>query len=186
MTLRPTLPELNPFAAAELIAEQGLAERRECKAVGISGRFPHQIPTLLQQCAIRSQEGGAAHVQRRDQPECLVEIDVAENLLDLGIAELEPEAIAFLKSRDLALNACPSMHVAFAVFSAPWLARALREMHAARWLHVLNVAWCLAIVWSTIATRQHVFIDVVCGALLGGAIAALHLRAVPSQPGSSR
>lgn len=94
--------------------------------------------------------------------------------------------IAFLKSRDLALNACPSMHVAFAVFTAPWLARALRQMHAPRWLHVLNVAWCLAIVWSTIATRQHVFIDVVCGALLGGAIAALHLRAVPSQPGGSR
>jgi membrane-associated phospholipid phosphatase len=88
-------------------------------------------------------------------------------------------SIAFLKDSDQAMNACPSMHVAFAVFTAMWLARVLREMGAGAVLLSINGAWCLAIIYSTIATRQHVALDVVAGAALGWCVAAGHMRAVP-------
>jgi len=39
-------------------------------------------------------------------------------------------AFAFLKSVDASGNACPSLHVAFAVFTAVWLTRLLRQMGA--------------------------------------------------------
>ncbi|HET7369626.1 MAG TPA: phosphatase PAP2 family protein, partial [Gammaproteobacteria bacterium] len=85
-------------------------------------------------------------------------------------------SVAFLKAADAAGNACPSLHVAFAVLTALWLASLLRRMRAPVLLHVLNAGWCLLIVWSTMALRQHVALDVEAGAVLGGAIAAVHLR----------
>ncbi len=84
--------------------------------------------------------------------------------------------LAFLKSADAAGNACPSLHVAFAVFSAMWFARLLRQMRAGRVARALNWLWCLGILYSTIATRQHVFLDVLAGAGLGAVVAAVHLR----------
>lgn len=86
--------------------------------------------------------------------------------------------IELIKGVDAAGNACPSLHVATAVFSAPWLACLLREIGAPRGLRLANWGWCLGIVYSTLAVRQHVFIDVVAGALLGSAVAfvSLHLR----------
>ncbi len=85
-------------------------------------------------------------------------------------------AMAFLKDLDLAGNACPSLHVAFAVFTAFCLERLLREMSAARALRLLNWLWCIGILYSTVATLQHVVIDVLGGALLGAIVAAVHLR----------
>jgi len=76
----------------------------------------------------------------------------------------------FLKSADAVGNACPSLHVAFAVFSGAWMGRLLRLMGAGWVVRAVNVLWCLGIVFSTMATRQHVFLDVVAGAALGGAI----------------
>ena len=87
-------------------------------------------------------------------------------------------SVSLLKDLDLAANACPSMHVAFAVFTAIWLERLLREMQAGRLVRVLNWLWCLGILYSTVATRQHVVFDVMAGAFLGSAIAALHLHVV--------
>jgi len=74
------------------------------------------------------------------------------------------------------LNACPSLHVAFAVFAAAGLARELRAIGAARWLRALSILWCVGIVYSTLATRQHVVLDVVAGALLGALVALAHSR----------
>ncbi len=74
---------------------------------------------------------------------------------------------ATLKRVDASQNACPSLHVAFAVFSALWLDRALRKMPMHLWMRVLSAVWCAGIVYSTIATRQHVAIDVAAGAALG-------------------
>lgn len=91
-------------------------------------------------------------------------------------------SIAFLKDSDQALNACPSMHVAFAVFTAMWMSRLLREMGARAALQSLNAAWCLAIVYSTISTRQHVLLDVVAGAAIGALVAGLHLHVVKPSP----
>ena len=68
------------------------------------------------------------------------------------------------------------MHVAFAVFSALWLAQVLKTLRVPASLHALNLAWLLAITWSTVAIRQHVVLDVVAGALLGGVFAVLSLR----------
>jgi hypothetical protein len=84
-------------------------------------------------------------------------------------------AFTMLKSADLAGNACPSLHVAFAVFTGIWLDRLLRQMGFGRVARALNGLWCLGIVWSTIAVRQHVAIDALAGAVLGAAAAALHL-----------
>lgn len=88
---------------------------------------------------------------------------------------LYPE-MAMIKGLDAAGNACPSLHVASAVFSACWLARLLRAVLAPAWLSLLNGLYCLAILWSTLATRQHVVLDVLAGILVGGGFALLSLR----------
>jgi len=85
-------------------------------------------------------------------------------------------AIVWLKTLDAGSNACPSLHVAFAVFSAAWLERLMREMAGGAALRALNVAWCAGILYSTMATRQHVLLDVLAGAALGAAVVALHLH----------
>lgn len=87
-------------------------------------------------------------------------------------------SIQFLKTVDVASNACPSLHVAFAVFTSVWLERVLREMGTGVPLRVFNVLWCAGILYSTLATRQHVVLDVLAGVLLGGAAVALHLAAL--------
>ena len=83
---------------------------------------------------------------------------------------------SWLKQTDPAGNACPSLHVAFAVFTARWVDFLFKRLRAGPVLHVLNWTWSLAIIYSTIATRQHVAIDVLAGAALGAIIAAFHLN----------
>ncbi|MDX2111370.1 MAG: phosphatase PAP2 family protein [Verrucomicrobiota bacterium] len=108
------------------------------------------------------------------------------SLLGLGIFFIWPTAvpitnidwtlypsIAFLKTHDASGNACPSLHVAFAVLSAFWFERIIREIQAPGYLRVLNWLWCLGIIYSTIATRQHVVLDALAGALLGTCIAVI-------------
>jgi membrane-associated phospholipid phosphatase len=84
-----------------------------------------------------------------------------------GIDWARHPGFATLKRVDASQNACPSLHVAFAVFSGLWLDRVLRTMPVATYVRVLSAVWCLGIVYSTIATRQHVAVDVVAGAALG-------------------
>ncbi len=74
-------------------------------------------------------------------------------------------AFAFLKRIDASGNACPSLHVAFAVLTAVWFERLLREVGAGGIARSVNWLWCAAIVYSTIAIRQHVALDVLAGAL---------------------
>ena len=90
-------------------------------------------------------------------------------------APLAP-SVAYLKVIDASGNAFPSLHVAFAVFTALWLGRLLRETGAAGGVRALNWLWCAGIVYSTIAIRQHVALDALAGAALGAAVAAAHLR----------
>ena len=80
---------------------------------------------------------------------------------------------ASLKNVDAAGNACPSLHVASAVFSCVWLDRQLLQLGAGFGVRMANVGWCTAIVLSTMATRQHVALDVVAGLALGLAFARL-------------
>ena len=72
-----------------------------------------------------------------------------------------------LRGKDAAGNACPSLHVATAVFSAIWLDWLALRLGFGRLLRGLNLLWCVLIVFSTMATKQHVLIDVLCGAALG-------------------
>ncbi len=74
---------------------------------------------------------------------------------------------AMLRRVDASQNACPSLHVAFAVFSGLWLDRLLRRMPVGVLVRVMSAVWCAGIVYSTIATRQHVAVDVAAGAALG-------------------
>lgn len=84
--------------------------------------------------------------------------------------------MAFLKGVDAAGNACPSLHVATAVFAGLWVHRLLPRVAnslAVRWF---NAIWCVAIAYSTLATKQHVAVDVFAGIALGLAFGGLSLR----------
>jgi len=84
-------------------------------------------------------------------------------------------ALAFLKNADGGANALPSLHVAFAVFTAAFLRVQLRACGAPFALRTSNMLWAALIVYSTLATRQHVFLDVMSGTILGLlAFAPLH------------
>jgi membrane-associated phospholipid phosphatase len=93
-----------------------------------------------------------------------------------GVEWSQHPAFAYLHAADAAGNACPSLHVAFAVFTAVWLGRLLRQMAAGRVVRGFNWLWCAGILYSTLAIRQHVWLDVLAGAALGAAVAAVHLR----------
>ncbi len=96
---------------------------------------------------------------------------------------------ALLQGVDAAGNACPSLHVATALFSAAWVQRLLRCAGAPRWLDVVSGVWLLLIVYSTMAIKQHVVLDVLAGALLGGLFAWASLRSLPgagAAPGDAR
>jgi len=83
-----------------------------------------------------------------------------------------------LRGVDASGNACPSMHVATATFSALWLDRLLRELELPAWLRWSSAGWLLLIVWSTLAVKQHVWWDAVAGVLLALAVGLPSLRCV--------
>lgn len=131
---------------------------------------------------------GPALLKNRRELVCYGLASTAMGLLGLGIFVLLPTtvpafgidwsqhpSVAFLKDIDLAANACPSMHVAFAVFTAIWLQRLCRDLALRRGGWLANWLWCLGILYSTVAVRQHVVLDVVAGAALGAASALLSL-----------
>jgi membrane-associated phospholipid phosphatase len=82
-------------------------------------------------------------------------------------------ALGRLKSVDAAGNACPSLHAAFAVLAAVWIGRRLRRLGAPLVFRLANGCWCAGILYSTIATRQHVALDLAAGAALGAIVAGL-------------
>ena len=84
--------------------------------------------------------------------------------------------VALLKSMDASGNACPSLHVVTAVFSGIWLHHLLRRLGAPLWILVINWTWCIGIIYSAMATRQHVAVDVLAGLALGMLAATLSLR----------
>ena len=85
-----------------------------------------------------------------------------------------------LKGVDAAGNACPSMHVAVAMFTALRLDDVLRQAGAPRYLRWANVVWLAAIAFSTLAVKQHVALDAAAGALLGLAFAVPSMRWRPA------
>lgn len=95
--------------------------------------------------------------------------------------DLHP-GFAFLKQVDASGNACPSLHVAFAVLAWAWIDRHLRGIGAGRGLRAFNALWAIGIVYSTLAIRQHVALDVLAGAALGAVVAWAHRWWLRNQP----
>jgi membrane-associated phospholipid phosphatase len=85
-------------------------------------------------------------------------------------------SFAGIRRIDTTGNSCPSLHVAFAVFTALWIGRFLRRAGVGVWLRFSNLCWCLGIVYSTLGTKQHVLLDAIAGAVLGFAGAAMLFR----------
>jgi len=88
-------------------------------------------------------------------------------------------ALAYLKAADVAGNAFPSLHVSFAVFSAAVIHHQLRAIGAPRGLRLVNALWCVGIVYSTLATRQHVVLDVLGGVALAGLTWWVYVLCIP-------
>ena len=76
---------------------------------------------------------------------------------------------------DAPLHACPSLHAAFAIFSALCCTAVFREMRLARGWLAAAWLWTLAILCATLATKQHVALDLAGGALLAGLASRLAL-----------
>jgi len=75
-----------------------------------------------------------------------------------------------LMMADAPTNAFPSLHAAFAVFCAgfAWRVRAPWPTSFASWAAAAALAaWCGAILYATLAIKQHWAVDVVAGVLLG-------------------
>ena len=73
--------------------------------------------------------------------------------------------LALLHRIDSPLNSFPSLHVALAVYSACFCAHVLGRRRP--WLAAGLSVWVVLIAYSTLATRQHYFIDLPPGAALG-------------------
>lgn len=87
--------------------------------------------------------------------------------------------VEFLKHIDASGNAFPSLHVATALYSAFWMHRLLNRFGAPFWIHGVNWAWCVGIIYSTLAIRQHVAVDALAGMVLGSLVAWLSMRGEP-------
>jgi membrane-associated phospholipid phosphatase len=83
---------------------------------------------------------------------------------------------AMLQGVDAAGNACPSLHMAVATFTVLRVSAVLRQARGPLFLHLVNIVWFVAIAYSTLATKQHVVLDVAAGAVLGVAFAVASLR----------
>lgn len=94
-----------------------------------------------------------------------------------GVHWSDYPALQMLKDADRGGNAFPSLHVAFAAHSGMVIAGELLAVSAPAWVRGANWLWCAAIIYSTLAIRQHVFIDVVGGL----ALAAIGLLACRSR-----
>jgi membrane-associated phospholipid phosphatase len=94
----------------------------------------------------------------------------------LNLAPTGFPGFGMLRRVDETSNACPSMHVAVAIFTALRIDQLLRTLRTPPQLRLLNAAWVALIAYSTLAIKQHVVLDVVSGALLGLVFARMSLR----------
>ena len=83
-------------------------------------------------------------------------------------------AYACLYAIDHRNNAAPSLHAAIAVFSAFCIQHRLRHFRQRAVWHLGNWCWCAAILYSTLATKQHVAVDLLSGLLLGVAACGIY------------
>ncbi|WP_162572375.1 phosphatase PAP2 family protein [Variovorax sp. PBL-H6] len=92
---------------------------------------------------------------------------------------------ALMQGVDAPGNACPSMHVAVAIFTAIRVDDVLRRTRSPVALRLANGLWFAAIAYSTLAVKQHVALDALAGALLGMAFAWPSMRWRPAPRASA-
>ncbi len=85
-------------------------------------------------------------------------------------------SFTMLVALDEPRNVFPSLHAAFAVFTAICIGRLLRELGERGLFRFLSWCWCVAILYSALATKQHLAIDLLGGTVLGVAWAVAYLR----------
>ena len=95
---------------------------------------------------------------------------------DLPVDVALHPGFALLQGVDSAGNAFPSLHVATALFSAVWIERILGHLGTPAWLRALNWLWLCLIVYSTLAIKQHVVLDVLAGMALAALFAWPSMR----------
>lgn len=110
---------------------------------------------------------------------CFYAWPTAVPAFDIGNAAALHGGMALLQGVDAAGNACPSLHVATATFSAVWVHRLLRLTRARPIWRFCNALWLALIIYSTLAIKQHVVIDAVAGAALALAFAWPSMRYSP-------
>ena len=71
-----------------------------------------------------------------------------------------------LMSYDGAYNAFPSLHAGFLYYTLAFTRRVTRPPG---WVSATAVLWALLILWATMATKEHYFIDIVAGLALAAA-----------------
>ena len=76
-------------------------------------------------------------------------------------------AYRLLISVDAPLNAFPSLHAAFAVFSGFCVVQVFSELQFHRLWRAAAVLWTALILLGTLLTKQHTLLDIVAGAALG-------------------
>lgn len=68
---------------------------------------------------------------------------------------------------DNSFHACPSLHAAFAIYSALCGSLVLGEFRGGRLWQTGVWLWALLILYATLATKQHVLVDIAAGSALG-------------------
>jgi membrane-associated phospholipid phosphatase len=79
---------------------------------------------------------------------------------------------------DQPTNACPSLHASVTMLSTIFAMVVLGRFRSAWVWRGLVLLWAGGILWSTLATRQHVFIDIAAGSTLGAIVAFIALRPI--------
>lgn len=69
-------------------------------------------------------------------------------------------------------NAFPSLHATMGFLAVVTLARDLHACRVSRWWCVALALWSVALLYSTLATRQHRLLDLLAGIALGGILLA--------------
>jgi membrane-associated phospholipid phosphatase len=80
-------------------------------------------------------------------------------------------------------NVFPSLHAAFTVFTAICIGRPLRQLGDRGLIRGLNWCLCVSILYSALATKQHLALDLIAGTVLGAAWAGIYLRFFPWRRG---
>jgi membrane-associated phospholipid phosphatase len=86
---------------------------------------------------------------------------------------------AWLTSRVTPLNDFPSLHAAMTLYSALCCDRVLRQVTRKQSLRLGTWVWSVAVIYATLAIKEHLAVDALGGAMLGVASYYFAFNAIP-------